>query len=103
MGIVPKKAFGQNFLVNPQVIQKILSEVRRHEFEELIEIGPGAGALTEPMLALGLRPHLIELDEDLIEYWQRREMTVTAHDALTLDWTRLHLPAPSLLVSNLPY
>ena len=49
MGLKPKKAFGQNFLVSRHVIDKIVDEVSRHQFKTLIEIGPGLGALTEPL------------------------------------------------------
>jgi 16S rRNA (adenine1518-N6/adenine1519-N6)-dimethyltransferase len=103
MGLAPKKAFGQNFLVNQMVIKKIIDEVRGRTFTDLIEIGPGLGALTEPLLAAGLRPRLIELDRDLVEYWRRRGMDVVDHDAIKLDWNTLNLRPESLLVSNLPY
>jgi 16S rRNA (adenine1518-N6/adenine1519-N6)-dimethyltransferase len=103
MGISPKKAFGQNFLINQAVIGKIVEEVRTREFASLVEIGPGLGALTEPMLEAGMRPRLIELDPDLISYWRGREMDVIDADALKLDWNQLGLKAPALLVSNLPY
>lgn len=103
MGIQPKKAFGQNFLVNPYVITKIIDRVRETQFADLIEIGPGLGALTEPLLEKGLRPQLIELDRDLVEYWQGRGMQVHDADALKLNWDSLALPEPTLLVSNLPY
>ncbi len=103
MRITPKKAFGQNFLVNPHVIKKIIEAVRVHEFKDLIEIGPGLGALTEPLLTAGLCPRLIELDSDLVEHWRGRELEVIDADALKLDWESLKLREPSLLVSNLPY
>lgn len=103
MGLAPKKAFGQNFLVNEQVIKKIISAVRDRTFSDLIEIGPGLGALTEPLLEAGLHPRLIELDRDLVEYWRARQMDVIDHDAVKLDWSTLGLRSESLLVSNLPY
>lgn len=103
MGMAPKKAFGQNFLVNPLVIKKIIDEVRLRSFTDLVEIGPGLGALTEPLLGAGLRPRLIELDRDLVEYWRGRELEVVDHDAIKLDWSKLELKPQSLLVSNLPY
>lgn len=103
MGLQPKKEFGQNFLINPHVIARILEAVKRHKFEDLIEVGPGLGALTEPLLETGLRPRLIELDRELVTYWQGRGLDVTAADALKLDWKSLELRAPALFVSNLPY
>ena len=65
MGIVPKMAFGQNFLVSPQVIGKIVQAVAQRDFTDLIEVGPGLGALTEPLVAAHHTPRLIELDRDL--------------------------------------
>jgi 16S rRNA (adenine1518-N6/adenine1519-N6)-dimethyltransferase len=103
MGLEPKKAFGQNFLINQRAIGMIVDEAADCKFQDLIEIGPGLGALTEPMLARGMRPRLIELDPDLIAYWKKRELDIIAQDALKVDWKALGLRAPSLLVSNLPY
>jgi 16S rRNA (adenine1518-N6/adenine1519-N6)-dimethyltransferase len=103
MGIAPKKALGQNFLVNKHVIERIVDAVRARKFEDLIEIGPGLGALTEPMLAGGLKPRLIELDRELAAYWRTRDLEVTEVDALKHDWKTMPLRAPALLVSNLPY
>jgi len=103
MGLEPKKAFGQNFLVSPHVIGKIVEAVRERSFAEIIEIGPGLGALTEPLLKLGLRPRLIELDRDLVNYWRQRGLEVIDQDALKVNWGDLALRAPTLLVSNLPY
>jgi 16S rRNA (adenine1518-N6/adenine1519-N6)-dimethyltransferase len=103
MGLRPKKSFGQNFLVSGHVVGKIIEEVAAHDFRDLIEIGPGLGALTEPLLARSLKPELIELDADLVEYWRRRGLQVRDADALKLDWNALGLHAPALLVSNLPF
>ncbi len=103
MRIQPKKAFGQNFLVSPQVINKIIEAVLRRPHTDLIEIGPGLGALTERLLEKNLKPRLIELDRDLVEHWRARGLDVLDHDALKLNWDDLQLKPDSLLVSNLPY
>jgi 16S rRNA (adenine1518-N6/adenine1519-N6)-dimethyltransferase len=103
MGLQPKKAFGQNFLVNQMVIHKIIEEVKRHKFTDLLEIGPGLGALTEKLFAENLKPTLIELDRDLIDYWKTQQASVIDGDAIQLDWSSLNLKPDSLLVSNLPY
>lgn len=103
VGIEPKKAFGQNFLVNASVIARIVEAVQAVPFTDLLEIGPGVGALTEPLLAAGLKPRLIELDRDLITYWRGRGLDVLDADALKVDWNALNLRASSCLVSNLPY
>src|SRR4051794_12123440 len=91
MGIPPKKSLGQNFLISQHVIKKIVESVKQHEFKDLIEIGPGLGALTEPLLGSGLHPRLIELDSDLVEHWRKRGFDVVDADALKLDWDTLKL------------
>ncbi len=103
MGISPKKAFGQNFLVNAHVIGKIIEATRSQFAKDLIEVGPGLGALTEPLLLAGFKPRLLELDPELAEYWRCRKLEVIEGDALKVDWNQLHLNDPSMLVSNLPY
>lgn len=103
MGISPKKAFGQNFLVSPLVISKIIEAVQRRQHADLLEIGPGLGALTEPLAQQQLKPRLIELDRDLVEHWRARGFDVIEDDALKIDWENLNLRPNSLLVSNLPY
>src|SRR4029079_19591838 len=99
MGVTPKKAFGQNFLVSTYVIKKIVEAVRVRKFVDLVEIGPGLGALTEEIL--DLKPRLIELDPDLVAHWRSRGLDVIDDDALKLDWESLNLREPALLLSNL--
>ncbi|MGZ3721522.1 MAG: 16S rRNA (adenine(1518)-N(6)/adenine(1519)-N(6))-dimethyltransferase RsmA [Bdellovibrionales bacterium] len=103
MGITPKKAFGQNFLINQHVIRKIVETVIHHDFEDLVEVGPGLGALTELLLEAKLKPRVIELDRELVAYWQKRGLEVHEADALQFNWDDLHLKSPALFVSNLPY
>lgn len=98
-----KKSLGQNFLKSPQVIGKIIEAVKARKFTDLIEVGPGLGALTEKLIAEGMKPRLIELDPELIKHWRARGIETIDHDALKLDWNELHLSENSLLVSNLPY
>src|SRR5262245_61758538 len=98
MGISPKKSLGQNFLVSQTVIGKITAAVQNIQFSDLIEIGPGLGALTEPLLESGFKPRLIELDRDLVPYWRKRGLEVWDEDALKLDWEGINLEPHSLLV-----
>ena len=106
MKLSPKRALGQNFLVNPMVIQKIVARaqslVKQHEFSQILEVGPGLGALTEPLLAASLKPDVIELDAELATYWRGRGLLVTEGDALKLNWNDL-VRGTAVLVSNLPY
>ncbi len=103
LGLSPQFQLGQNFLVNLAVISKIIGEVKNTEFRDLVEVGPGLGALTEPMLHAGLKPRVIEFDRNFAEVWRARGLSVIEGDALQVNWDDLALREPSLLVSNLPY
>ncbi len=103
MGASPKRSLGQNFLINELVIERIVSEVLRVKSPQVVEIGPGLGALTEPMLELNLRPLLIELDREFAQYWVSRGLNVIEADALKWDWQANLRDEPTTLVSNLPY
>jgi 16S rRNA (adenine1518-N6/adenine1519-N6)-dimethyltransferase len=104
----PKRSLGQNFLVSDQVIERILFAVRSEPFTDLIEVGPGLGALTEDLLAPeilrdGRRFVAIELDREFAGYWRGRGIEVIEADALKQDWREIGLREGSLFVSNLPY
>ncbi len=100
-----RKRFGQNFLCDPNIIRKIVAAIRPREGETLVEIGPGLGALSAPLLeALG-HLHVIEIDRDLIarlrETYPADRLTIHEGDALKFDFSQL--PAPLRVVGNLPY
>jgi 16S rRNA (adenine1518-N6/adenine1519-N6)-dimethyltransferase len=102
---VPRKRFGQNFLVDQTVIARIIQAIDPRPEDTLVEIGPGLGALTDPLL--GLVPHLqvVELDRDLaarlLEQYPRERLAVHQADALEFDFSALS--APMRIVGNLPY
>jgi len=106
-----KRSLGQNFLISDHVVERILFSVSSLPFSEIIEIGPGLGAITEDVLLLGKPLTVIELDHRFAEYWQSRSLKgdapaparVIEADALRVDWRELGLPTDTLLVSNLPY
>lgn len=104
-----RKRFGQNFLHDAGVIDRILRAIRAREGERLLEIGPGQGALTEGLLGSGAQLDVIELDLDLIPILQARfgdnpRFQLNQGDALKFDFTRLEAAPHSLrVVGNLPY
>ena len=102
---VPRKRFGQHFLVDPEIIERIVSAVDPQRGDHLVEIGPGLGALTRPLLARVGHLHAIELDRDLSarlrEQHSAGRLTVHQADALRFDFAAL--PAPLRIVGNLPY
>lgn len=104
----PKRSLGQNFLIADGVIERILERAAKPGFSELLEIGPGLGALTEGLIEIsarlaGSRLRVIELDRAFADDWRARGVEVIEGDALQIDWAELALKPGARLVSNLPY
>ncbi len=104
-GHVARKRFGQNFLVDQGIISAIVAAINPQRGDTMVEIGPGLGALSEPLLALLDHLHVVEIDRDLIARLKRQHsrerMTIHEGDALTFDFASI---GPDLrLVGNLPY
>jgi 16S rRNA (adenine1518-N6/adenine1519-N6)-dimethyltransferase len=105
-----RKRFGQNFLHDSHVIDKIIASIAPKPEQHLVEIGPGRGAITEPLLA-ATNGHLdvIELDRDLIpilrtQFFRAEALTIHEADAMQFDFESLHVDdRPLRLVGNLPY
>jgi len=103
-----KKRFGQNFLVDQSVIQSLLQAIRPQADDLMVEIGPGLGALTKPLLTHLEHLHLVEIDRDIIEWMQGQypaeKITIHASDVLKFDFAQLLSPGHKLrVVGNLPY
>ncbi len=104
----PRKRFGQNFLEDRAVLQRLAAAVAASPDDELIEIGPGEGALTALLLASGARVTAVELDRDLAGALRERDFgpqfTLVEGDALKTDFSAL-LPehGGGRIVGNLPY
>ena len=102
---VARKRFGQNFLASPGVVAKIVDAIHPQAGDTLVEIGPGLGALTEPLLARLDHLQVVEIDRDLIARLRDRftpdRLTIHEGDALQFDFSGL---GPGLrVVGNLPY
>lgn len=100
-----RKRFGQNFLSDPNVIRKIIDAIRPVSGETVVEIGPGLGAMTEPLVERLGHLHVVEIDRDLIARLHQRfppeRLTIHEGDALKFDFASLG--APLRVVGNLPY
>lgn len=100
-----RKRFGQNFLTDANIIGKIISTIRPVAGETLVEIGPGLGAMTAPLLERAGHLHVVEIDRDLIAHLKERfpadQLTIHEGDALKFDFATLG--APLRVVGNLPY
>ena len=105
---VARKRFGQNFLHDGHVIDRIVSSIAPSSDDVIIEIGPGQAALTQPLLDSGAQLHAIEIDRDLISDLQDRFGSQSGFhlhngDALRIDLSEISQGRPFRLVGNLPY
>ena len=100
-----KKRFGQNFLTDQSIISSLIEAINPLQNQLIIEIGPGLGALTKPLLKKINHLHVVEIDRDIVSWMQNEysSATLTIHnvDALKFDFTTF---GESLrVVGNLPY
>jgi len=101
-----KKRFGQHFLVDESVIEAIVDAIAPQAGQALVEIGPGLGAMTGPLLRRCGALTVIELDRDLAARLQRQPgLNVVQADVLQVDFRALQAAAkqPLRVVGNLPY
>jgi 16S rRNA (adenine1518-N6/adenine1519-N6)-dimethyltransferase len=104
-----KKRFGQHFLHDPQVIERILRSINPQPQDVLVEIGPGLGALTAPLLRRHGRLHVVEIDRDVVPHLRAAcgddpGLQLHLADALKFDYASLAEPGrPLRLAGNLPY
>lgn len=102
---VARKRFGQNFLVDSGIIGAIVSAISPQRGDTVVEIGPGLGAITEPLMARLDHLHVVEIDRDLIarlkKQHSRERMTIHEGDALAFDFASIGRNLR--LVGNLPY
>lgn len=103
LGAEPKRSLGQNFLISDHVVESILTAAKSMEFTDLVEVGPGLGAITDDLITIGAPMRVIELDKRFAESWRAKGLNVIEADALTVNWAALGLRENSLFVSNLPY
>lgn len=100
-----RKRFGQNFLVDRQVISAIIDAIYPQPNDNLVEIGPGLGALTTPLLQILDHLTVIEIDRDIIKKLQNAystdKLTIYSIDALKFDFSKLGHNLR--IVGNLPY
>ena len=104
-GHVARKRFGQNFLVDSGIISAIVSAINPQRSDAVVEIGPGLGAITEPLLQRVDHLHVVEIDRDLIARLKKQHsperMTIHEGDALAFDFATIGQRLR--LVGNLPY
>jgi 16S rRNA (adenine1518-N6/adenine1519-N6)-dimethyltransferase len=102
----PRKRFGQHFLHDQAIIQRIIAAVAPQQSQHLVEIGPGLGALTFPLLQTINSLDVIEIDRDLIAELQahaQAKLIIHQQDALKFDFATLATRGSLRVVGNLPY
>ncbi|GAB1256468.1 16S rRNA (adenine(1518)-N(6)/adenine(1519)-N(6)) -dimethyltransferase RsmA [Aurantivibrio plasticivorans] len=105
----PRKRFGQNFLTDSGIINKIVRSIAPHADQRIVEIGPGQAAITKPLLESCPSLHVVELDRDLVERLESLQstypqLTIHSADALKFNFAALADGPHSLrVVGNLPY
>jgi 16S rRNA (adenine1518-N6/adenine1519-N6)-dimethyltransferase len=103
---IPRKRFGQNFLQSRHVIDDILRAINPQPQDNILEIGPGLGALTQPLLRKVERLTAVEIDTDLHQYLSelpigKDKLHLISADALTIDYSQFG--SELRVVGNLPY
>jgi 16S rRNA (adenine1518-N6/adenine1519-N6)-dimethyltransferase len=112
-----RKRFGQHFLVDTGIIHSIIRVIDPQPQDAVIEIGPGLGAMTKPLLAHLNKMAVVELDRDLVKRWNAEnisKLTVFEADALKFDFAewvssakeeinKSNVGGRILIVGNLPY
>ncbi|MBU0689151.1 MAG: 16S rRNA (adenine(1518)-N(6)/adenine(1519)-N(6))-dimethyltransferase RsmA [Gammaproteobacteria bacterium] len=100
-----KKQFGQNFLVDQNIIADIVRAIRPAADDNMVEIGPGLGAMTRPLMQHLNKLHVVEIDRDIIARlktdYPQDKIVIHEGDALKFDFATLGTPLR--IVGNLPY
>jgi 16S rRNA (adenine1518-N6/adenine1519-N6)-dimethyltransferase len=100
-----KKSLGQHFLVDGHYIARIVAAIRPEAGDTMVEIGPGPGALTRPLLEKLPHLHVVELDRDMVARLQAEfpPERLTIHQADALDFDFAQFGSDLRVVGNLPY
>ena len=102
-----KKKWGQNFLIDPNLLSKIIRTVDLDETDNVLEIGPGEGILTERILPIVNELAVIEIDPLLVEYLRSLDSLLGCHvvhgDVLWQDLKTIPITKPVKIIGNIPY
>ncbi len=99
-----RRALAQNFLVDDQVIESLVDELRVEPGSLVLDLGAGRGALTEPLAALGARTLAVERDGHLVDHLRRKANGWGRVEVKSADIMKMPFPAePHLIISNAPY
>ena len=100
---IPKKKWGQNFLIDSNIIEKIVSSINISSNDQILEIGPGKGAITTQLAKKVKKITAIEIDSKLCNILEEKNipnLSIINNDFLKIDLDRL---SSNIVVGNLPY
>ncbi|MEM1243888.1 MAG: 16S rRNA (adenine(1518)-N(6)/adenine(1519)-N(6))-dimethyltransferase RsmA [Pseudomonadota bacterium] len=108
MSVKPRKRFGQHFLTDATIIERVIQTINPQPDQTLIEIGPGLGAITEPLLKAAGKLIALELDRDVIPHLRAHchglgQLDIINVDVLNYDFKALYQQKKLHIVGNLPY
>lgn len=102
----PRRRFAQHFLIAPEVVDGMIAAIAPRPGDVIVEIGPGRGALTDPLAGFDIQLHAIEFDRDLVAGLRARFSAigkVTIHEADALEFDYSSIGGSIRIVGNLPY
>ncbi|HEX4779344.1 MAG TPA: 16S rRNA (adenine(1518)-N(6)/adenine(1519)-N(6))-dimethyltransferase RsmA [Usitatibacter sp.] len=101
----PRKRFGQHFLTDAHYLRRVVEAIGPKPGDSMVEIGPGTGILTQELIGVVRKLHVVEIDHELAARLrlQHRDGNVVVHEADVLDFDFRSLAAPLRVVGNLPY
>jgi len=97
-----KKHFGQNFLRNKNIIWKIVNSIPK-KYDEIYEIGPGQGALTQFLLGRFAKVIAIEIDQDCVKILSEKFIDFSNLEIISADVLKYDFAPNSVIIGNLPY
>ena len=100
----PNKRLSQNFLIDANVVKKIIQTADVGDDFTIVEIGPGPGALTEELIKKTSPIFIIEKDPTFLSYWSSKSgVCIAGDDATSFNWDAFSTEKPCKIISNLPY
>jgi 16S rRNA (adenine1518-N6/adenine1519-N6)-dimethyltransferase len=107
-GLAPRKAFGQNFVVDANTVRKVVRDAEVAAGDLVVEVGPGLGSLTLALREAGARVRAVEIDAGMVRalaevVGEDPGVEIVHADALAVDWAALLADEDAVLVANLPY
>lgn len=101
--INPNKQLGQNFLIDKNIVNKIISISEISKNDVILEIGPGLGALTEELVKSAKKVYAVEIDHRLCKYLNEKFSLLDNIEIIQGDILEIEIPVYNKVISNIPY